>query len=158
MLRLVKTSFSFALLAISTACHAETYNYRLTEGRAYIWTGGSLRDLGAGPGHDIDGSGHVTAISGRAVLWCDNSSTDLGTHGGPASSGEAINGKDQITGFSQTLNNVVRHAFFWKHGPMTNLETLPGSPVSDAMPSPVRSSSTGGSASSAPGRQQLRSG
>jgi probable HAF family extracellular repeat protein len=103
----------------------------VSEGHAYVWKDGGLRDLGAGSGLDINGSGHVSGVSGgHAALWRGETMTDLGTLGGATSSGEAINGKDQVTGAAETLNNAARHAFLWENGLMTDLGSLPGSPAS----------------------------
>jgi len=102
-----------------------------SEGRAYVWERGNLRDLGGGTGVDINGSGHVTGVSvGHAALWRSGTFTDLGTLGGSTSSGLAINGKDQITGVAQTTNDAAQHAFLWENGLMTDLGTLPGSAAS----------------------------
>jgi probable HAF family extracellular repeat protein len=73
--------------------------------------------------------------TGRATLWrwdgADLSVVDLGTLGGPFSTARAINEVGDIVGQFGVDDRTV-HAFFWRDGIMTDLETLAGGSGSDA--------------------------
>jgi probable HAF family extracellular repeat protein len=112
---------------------------------AFIWDGVAYRELGTGEGTDINASGLVTGClntsfcafawevplgTRHAFLWAGDTATDIGTLGGDFSSGLAINGKGQITGFAATPNNAAFHAFVWDGGLMMDLGVLEGYPRS----------------------------
>ena len=78
----------------------------------------------------------------RAVLWKDNEIKDLGTLGGTLSSGDAINHRGQVVGFSVNAvpdpfsmvylglaglsQGTQTRAFLWENGVMEDLGTLGG--------------------------------
>ncbi len=106
---------------------------------AFLYSGGSMTDLGtlggnSSSGIGINASGQVTGNSYttgnyfyHAFLYSGGSMTDLGTlPGGSYSGGSGINDSGQITGYSYTTGDSTVHAFLYSGGNMTDLGTLPG--------------------------------
>lgn len=118
-----------------------------TENRAFLYSGGSLTNLGtlAGSGYagyntseayGINDSGQIVGrnlisagggSADSAFLYSSNSMTDLGTLGGYSSQANAINSNSQIVGKSTTsTSGGYPHAFLYSGGTMTDLGTLGG--------------------------------
>ena len=124
------------------------------EFHAFLWTDGTMTDIGAFDPRDVNNAGQVAGFANsHAVLWNEGQLTDLGTLGGtwsfPAGCwfrfapvppvrcgsteleqpfttwGRAINDNGQIIGQSATAAGE-RHAFVWQMGSMTDLGTLGG--------------------------------
>lgn len=109
-------------------------------GRAFLWQGGVMTDLGTLPSytnssyaHDINNTGQVVGYStnasgtNRAFLWQSGVMTDLGTLGGADSAAYGINDTGQIVGSSGILGGPITHAFFRStDGTMTDLGVLAG--------------------------------
>ena len=105
---------------------------------AFLYSGGSMTDLGtlggnSSSGIGINASGQVTGNSYttgnyfyHAFLYSGGSMTDLGTlPGGSYSGGSGINDSGQVTGFFTSGVGTV-HAFLYSGGSMTDLGTLSG--------------------------------
>src|SRR5258707_187296 len=127
---------------------------------AFVWRGGSLKDLGTLPGGDyslaaaINHGGQIAGTSENnqidpasgnpefhAVLWQNDKILDLGTLGGTASFAVTLNDLGQVIG--EALNDVPdplsflglgtqTRAFLWQQGKMHGLGTV-GGPDSWAM-------------------------
>ena len=110
-------------------------------GRAFLWQGGVMTDLGTLPGYtsnsyayDINTAGQVVGYASnasgttRAFLWQSGSGmTNLGTLGGADSAAYGINDTGQIVGSSGILGGPITHAFFRStDGTMTDLGVLAG--------------------------------
>jgi probable HAF family extracellular repeat protein len=109
---------------------------------AYLWQGGTMKDLGTLGGDNseaiwINDAGEIAGSADlpgdelqHAVRWKDGRILDLGTVSGDACSrGRAINARGQIVGGSSDCRNIL-HAFLWEEGgPMIDLNTVipPGS-------------------------------
>ena len=106
-------------------------------------------------GEVVGGSGICAAYDLRygvplqprhALLWRTGSvkAIDLGTLGGMINNiGYAINDMEQVVGASDISGDQFQHAFFWQHGRMTDLGTLPGDVVSAATGINNRAQATG---------------
>jgi probable HAF family extracellular repeat protein len=108
--------------------------------RAFLWSGGSMKDIGALPGFNRSGAHAINSI-GQIVGNCANSSNtdrgflysggvmqDLGTLNAPYNYGvtaRGINDLGQIVGHATTSAGSY-HAFFWDDGTMTDIGTLGG--------------------------------
>jgi probable HAF family extracellular repeat protein len=114
----------------------------------FLYSGGVLTDLGILPGFANSGavalndSGQVAVSAGSAdttindaFLWQSGTGlTDLGNLGSSYTVPHALNNPTtahsvQVVGEGQTPSDVVRHAWIWQNGVMTDLNTLipPGS-------------------------------
>lgn len=60
----------------------------------------------------------------RPYLVKDGATTNIGTLGGPAATGTALNGLDQVVGVSTTATGVT-HMFEWSHGKLADLNYRP---------------------------------
>lgn len=113
-----------------------------TQGRAFLYSGGTLQDLGALPGGldatgtSVNVSGQVTGYSStspafpmptHAFLYSGGVMQDLGTLGGGKSMGYGINASGHVTGSSVIAGSPVEHAFVYSAGVMKDLGTLGGS-------------------------------
>ena len=128
--------------ASSLAAHPAACFTGETGCHAYLWQGGTMKDLGTLGGDNseaiwIDDAGEIAGsadLPGNdlhdAVRWRDGQILDLGTVSGDACSrGRAINARGQIVGGSSDCRNFL-HAFVWEEGgPMIDLNTVipPGS-------------------------------
>ena len=106
---------------------------------AFIYYGGTMRDLGTLSGTSSSGSGinvssQVVGSSGiagntfitRAFLYSGGVMRDLGTLGGTNSGATAINASGHIVGSADTAGNAARRAFLYSGGVMRDLGTLGG--------------------------------
>lgn len=110
--------------------------------RAFLYTGGTMMDLGALSGgtsseaYGINASGHVVGISSvagstyHAFLYTGWAMVDLGTLGGSMSGAAGINASDEVVGDAFTASSDD-HAFLYSGGVMHDLGTL-GGPQSNA--------------------------
>ncbi len=101
---------------------------------AFVYSGGTMTDLGVSfAPQSINNSGQITGQSelpvvdsiavAHAFLYSGGTMTDLGTLDTPGnSSGMAINGLGQITGWTSTPSGT--HAFVYDGGTMTDLNSL----------------------------------
>ena len=118
--------------------------------RAFIWSGGAMKNLGTLGGPRSLSSGRGINFDGKAVgntdlfpdrhlrgfLYSGGTMTDIGSLGGtePFPSGtraDAINSAGKIVGSSDTADDR-RHAFVFQSGVMTDIGTLPGGNSSEA--------------------------
>lgn len=107
---------------------------------AFLWTDGSMTDLGTlnpgdteSSGLGINNHGDVVGYSygpGRAVLWRDGQVIDLGTLG-LDSIAYAINNAGQIVGWSQPSQYEYR-AVLWQNGDLIDLTTTFNAPMNFA--------------------------
>lgn len=121
----LKMAIVGAALGLSNLALAATPAYTITD----------LGDLGGGQAmaQDINQAGTVvgSAATGlntgnysnvwHAFSWDNGTLTDLGTlPGGSVSSGNAVNNRGQVVGYSDTANGEY-HGFLWSSGTMTDL-------------------------------------
>jgi probable HAF family extracellular repeat protein len=109
--------------------------HSLREGtRAFLWSGGVLRNLGTLGGATsrawaINEAGQVVGASttadslAHAFLWENGVMRDLGTLGGATSAATAIESGGRVVGYSQDTDGVTR-AFIWENGTMRRLAGL----------------------------------
>lgn len=111
-------------------------------GRAVLFQGSTLTDLGALPGgvlsyaYGINNSGLIvgqseTKASVHAFVWDNGAMTDLGTLGGAMSYATAISENGLIVGMAQTAEGANR-AVLWQNGTPLNLQVLEGGNSSEA--------------------------
>jgi probable HAF family extracellular repeat protein len=120
---------------------------------AFLWSGGTLTDLGCGPlppgrctvesvAVGLNGLGQVAGYSGemrdesngppiRAAVWHDGKTRRLGTLPGRRSSRvSGINERGDVVGTSYRVGEDLYwrwlRAFLWRDGKLTDLATLPG--------------------------------
>ncbi len=110
-----------------------------TDSRAFLYSGGSMTDLGSFGGYytratGINDSGQIVGSSDltgnattHAFLYSGGGLTDLGTLGGTRSSANDINNLGQIVGGSAIAVGGLSHAFLYGPGGMMDLGTLGGS-------------------------------
>ncbi len=108
---------------------------------AFLWTDGSMTDLGTlrpndqeSSGLGINNHGDVVGYSygpGRAALWRNGQVSDLGTLG-LDSIAYAINGAVQIVGSSQP-SPAESHAVLWQNGELIDLTTTYNAPMGGAL-------------------------
>src|SRR6266852_7585362 len=84
---------------------------------------GGLSDTQFANATSINDSGQIVGKSANhAFLWENGVMIDLGTLGGNLSAANAINGRGQVVGESETAGGEM-HAFLWEHGVMKDLGT-----------------------------------
>jgi probable HAF family extracellular repeat protein len=99
---------------------------------AFLWSGGSMRDLGPGAAYAINDTGQVVGYAVvadgpyHAVLWSGGSMRDLGTLGGRDTAAYGINNASQVVGRAgvQGDSSSTSHAFLWSGGAMQDLNSL----------------------------------
>jgi probable HAF family extracellular repeat protein len=104
-----------------------------------LWHNSRIKDLGTLPSGSnsqalgINKAGKVVGWSDtntgsqHAVLWQNRLISDLGTLDGNATTATAINNRGTVVGYSLTNtygNQVPLHAFVWRNGVMTDLNSL----------------------------------
>jgi probable HAF family extracellular repeat protein len=110
---------------------------------AFVYSGGSMRDLGTlggarSSGTGINASGQVAGFASlnelpypqaaqHAFLYSDGVLRDLGTLSGSTSAATGINASGQVVGSSESATDPYGRAFLWSNGVMTDLGTLGGS-------------------------------
>ena len=116
-----------------------------TQLRAFLWTGGIMRDLGTLGGNDssasiINDRGQVTGVSYTnntpnattgiptqdPFFWENGRMQDIGTLGGTIGYPWWMNGNGQVVGQSNLVGDVYQHPFLWARGKLTDLGTLGG--------------------------------
>lgn len=123
----------------------QTTNYP----HAFVYSKGAFTDLGTLAGMSsaatalndagsVVGSSYVSGDASHAFLWRSGKMTDLGTLGGPSSYADAIAPNNDVVGAADTTtvdssasngSNSgglvhVSHAFLWRNGKMTDLNSL----------------------------------
>jgi probable HAF family extracellular repeat protein len=125
------------------------------EGRAVLWSNGTIINLGALPGGNesytnaVNSAGQLIGASSndipdpfslygwgtetRAVLWRNGTMQDLGTLGGPDAAALNLNERGQISGYSYTNSTPnsstgvpTAEPFLWERGEMKSLGGLGG--------------------------------
>ena len=101
---------------------------------AFLYSNGTMTDLGPGTARGINDSGQVVGEgdNGHAFLYTNGTMTDLGTLGSSSSEANGINASGQVVGYSHTSILYQTHAFLYSNGTMTDLGTLPGGSQSQA--------------------------
>ena len=131
------TGFSFTSTVVTTTC-AKHKACSFHPEHAFLWSNGTMTDLGSLVGADgeseglgINSSGEVAGLSGtatsgvsNAVLWTGTTMVDLGALA-PLSSGlqsqaGGINDSGQVTGF-WVDSTGADHPFLYSNGTMTSL-------------------------------------
>jgi probable HAF family extracellular repeat protein len=93
-------------------------------GRAFLFSGGVMTDLGPGVARDINDAGQVVGtIGSHAFLYSGGVMHDLGTFGGPFSGATGINNLGQVVG-SAYATSTTGHPFIYNGGSLINLSTL----------------------------------
>ncbi len=123
-----------------------------TQGRAFVWERGRMRDIGTLGGPDaaatlLSDSGLVVGQSYTSFtpnpdtgsptadpfLWNGMRMIDLGNLGGTEGGWPAwVNNQGQVVGYSFLPGNDSVHAFLWDRGRITDLGSLPGGCCSGA--------------------------
>jgi probable HAF family extracellular repeat protein len=130
-------------IAINDRGQIAGYESRFSSFSGFIYSKGVMQDLGSlgwtyTRGNAINNRGQVTGVSELAILpgeggapvhaflYSDGVMSDLGTLGGyyDTSSGEGINDRGQVTGFSSVPGDIYTHAFLYTDGAMLDLNEL----------------------------------
>ena len=117
-----------------------------TQGRAFLWDKGKMKDLGSIGGGNawgivINDAGEVAGnaytndtpngTTGVPTLdpffWKNGKMTDLGSLGGTFSLVNDMNNKGQVVGISNLAGDQIFHAFLGEKGKLTDLGTFGGS-------------------------------
>lgn len=135
---------------------------------AFVWQDGVMRQLADLPGSTsndgqrIAGSGTVaggaTAGTSRGVVWTGAGAQDMGVlyPGTPITFVTAINGHDQVAGWSVIDPTLVRHAILWENGELRDLGTLDNQLASSANALNARGDVVGWSSGSGTGSLDTR--
>jgi probable HAF family extracellular repeat protein len=99
----------------------------LRPGAGLTSTGFAVNDAG-----HVAGQSDVGGGSSHAVLWRGGRRDDLGSLGGFTAAALALNGSDQVVGYSDLPGDLGSHAFLSSGGVMHDLGTLPGGTLSTA--------------------------
>lgn len=116
-----------------------------TEGHAFLWQDGLMRDLGTLGGPDsiawfvnergqVAGQSTINSIPSPTTgvptvdpfFWEDGKMVDVGNLGGTFSFVAGLNNRGQLTGTMNLPGDSIYHAFFWDRGVLTEMATLGG--------------------------------
>ncbi len=113
----------------ATAVNASGQVVGYSNGQVFLYSHGSLTDLGYGTASGINDSGEIVGWSGSspyAFLYSNGVMSNLGTlPGNNASQAIGINNNGQVVGQSYTQGSILQgHAFLYSNGVMTDLNTF----------------------------------